>query len=189
MQDETLSEAIIYDKLNLLGKDFFGYVDRNIEKIDANLPVFYGYVVSALEHSFPRISDDTFDAFIDDITFKVLDASPNSTDFEYVKKVIQNALRQKKKQNSEMGVDIVVGLKVLKNGDCEHALEFLKNYWHLDTLLGTAVAYCYYMLSLGKTDALNGMTKLHRPNELELLAREKLLDLARLKPPVFHLAR
>ena len=189
MQDETLSEAIIYDKLNLLRKDFFGYIEHNTEKIDANLPVFYGYVISALETSFPKISAEAFDNFLDDITFKVLDASPNSADFEYVKKVMQNALRQKKKQDSEMGINIVVGLKVLKNGDCAHALDFLKNYWHLDTLLGTAVAHCYYMLSLREVNALDEMTKVHRPNEQELLAREKLLDLARVKPPVFRLSQ
>ncbi|MFA5222238.1 MAG: hypothetical protein WC391_08140 [Methanoregula sp.] len=189
MQDETLSEAIIYDKLNLLRKDFFGYIERNTEKIDVNLPVFYGYVISALENSFPKISADSFDAFLDDITFKVLDASPNSADFEYVKKVMQNALRQKKKKDSEMGIHIVVGLKLLKNGDHAHALEYLKNYWHLDTLLGTAVAHCYYMLSLREVNALDEMTKIHRPNELELLAREKLLDLARVKPPVFRLSQ
>jgi hypothetical protein len=189
MQDETLSDAIIYDKLNLLRKDFFGYIERNTDKIDANLPVFYGYVISALETSFPKISADAFDAFLDDITFKVLDASPNSTDFEYVKKVMQNALRQKKKPDSEMGINIVVGLKVLKNGDCAHALDFLKNYWHLDTLLGTAVAHCYYTLSLRDVSAPDELTKIHRPNEQELLAREKLLDLARLKPPVFRLSQ
>jgi len=56
MRGEKLSDAIDYDKLNLLQKDFSGYIARNTEKVDANLPVFYGHVISALENSFPDIS-------------------------------------------------------------------------------------------------------------------------------------
>ena len=54
MQGEKLSDAIVYDKLKLLKKDFFGYIERNTVKVDANLPVFYGYVISAVETSFPE---------------------------------------------------------------------------------------------------------------------------------------
>ena len=54
MRERRLSDAIIYDKLNLLKKDFYGYIERNTVKVDANLPVFFGYVISALENSFPE---------------------------------------------------------------------------------------------------------------------------------------
>ncbi len=81
MRGEKLSDAIVYDKLNLLQKDFSGYIARNTEKIDANLPVFYGHVISALENSFPDISDETHDEFIDHVTFDVLNASRNTNDF------------------------------------------------------------------------------------------------------------
>lgn len=187
MQDEKLSDAIIYDKLTLLKKDFFGYIERNTTKVDANLPVFYGYVISALENSFPHLADETYDGFIDDITFKVLDASRRSNDIEYIKKVLLNVIRLKKRKDADMGINIVAGLKLLKTGDCEHALEYLKNYWHLDTLIGTAVAYCYYMLSLKEPGANNGKVTIPRTGEMELLAREKLLDLARVRPPVGRL--
>ena len=103
MRGEKLSDAIVYEKLNLLKKDFFGYIRSNTEKVDANLPVFYGHVVSALENSFPDIPDESYDEFIDHITFEVLDASKNSGDFEYVRKVIHNALRFKKKKDAETG--------------------------------------------------------------------------------------
>jgi len=45
----SFPDAIVYDKLNLLKKDFFGYIERNTDKVDANLPVFYGHVISALD--------------------------------------------------------------------------------------------------------------------------------------------
>lgn len=183
MQGEKLSDAIVYDKLNLLRKDFFGYVDRNTTKVDANLPVFYGYVISALENSFPDLPDDDFDDFIDSITYKVLDTSLEIDDFEYIRKVMASALRSKKRKDGEMGINIVVGLKLLKNGDCTHALDYLKDYHGLDAKLGTAAAHCYYLLSLCE---FKGDRKpvTRRPGEMELLAREMMLSMAREQPPL-----
>ncbi|MFA6331438.1 MAG: hypothetical protein WCX22_00660 [Methanoregula sp.] len=184
MRGEQLSDAIVYDKLHLLKRDFFGYIERHSVKVDVNLPVFYGYVVSALENSFPNIPNDAYDEFIDSITFKVLDTSANVTDFEYVKKVMANALRFKKRKNAEIGVNIVVGLKLVKNGDYSHALEFLKKYALLDVKLGTTVAYCYYTLSLREFRKEEEASRNFRPGEMELLARELMLNLAREKPPL-----
>ena len=110
MRGEKLSDAIVYDKLNLLKKDFIGYIERNTEKVDANLPVFYGHVISALENSFPDILDESYDEFIDHITFEVLNASRNSNDFTYINKVIQNALRFKKGKDAETGINIMNAL-------------------------------------------------------------------------------
>ena len=78
----------------------------------------------------------------------MLDASKNSGDSEYIRKVVPNALRFKKKKDAETGINIVVGLKLLKVGDYSHAIDYLKNYRTLDAKIGTAVAYCYYALSL-----------------------------------------
>lgn len=184
MRGEKLSDAIVYDKLKLLKKDFFGYVERNTVKVDANLPVFYGYVISALDASFPNLSDDVHDEFIDTITFKVLDASRNSGDSEYIRKVIANAVRFKRKKNAETGVNIVVGLKLVKTGDYVHALDYLKKYSTLDAKIGTAVAYCYYALSLREFKKDDESAKNYRPGEMELMARETMLDLTRTRPPV-----
>jgi len=187
MRGEKLSDAIVYDKLHLLKKDFYGYIERNTTKVDANLPVFYGYVISALENSFPDLIDSSYDDFIDSITFKVLDTSASINDFDYVRKVIANAIRFKKNKNAEIGTNIVVGLKLLKSGDYVHALDFLKKYATLDTKIGTAVAYCYYVLSLREFKKDDEIVKNHRPGEMELLARELMLNLARVKPPVNQL--
>ncbi|MDD1684919.1 MAG: hypothetical protein LUQ19_03400 [Methanoregula sp.] len=184
MREEKLSDAIVYDKLKLLKKDFSGYVERNTLKVDTNLPVFYGYVISALETSFPNLSDDVHDDFIDSITFKVLDVSQNSGDFEYIKRVISNAVRFKKKKNAEMGLNIVAGLKLFKMGDHVHALEYLVPYVKLDARLGIAVAFCFYSLSLREFKKDDDSARNYRPGEMELVARETLLTLARTRPPL-----
>ena len=104
------------------------------------------------------------------ITFEVLDASKNSSDFEFIRKVIHNALRFKKKKDAETGVNIVVGLKLLKAGDFAHAIEYLKNYRNLDAKVGTAVAYCYFALSLREFRGDDESAKSQRPGEMELLS-------------------
>lgn len=187
VRGEQLTDAIVYDKLNLLKKDFSGYIERNTIKVDENLPVFFGHMISALEKSFPDISDESYDDFIDSITFKVLDTSSNINDFDYIKRVILNALRLKKRKNAEFGVNLVVGLKLLKNGDYGHALDFLKKYGELDAKIGTAVAYCHYVLSLREFKKNEEVQRNQRPGEMELLARETLLNLARIRPPVNQL--
>jgi len=184
MRGEKLSDAIVYDKLQVLKRDFSGYIERNTAKVDANLPVFFGYVISAMESSFPNLPDETYDEFIDSITFKVLDTSPNAGSFEYVKRVMVNAIRFKKKKNAEMGINIVIGLKLVKVGDYAHALDFLKKYSQLDTKLGTVVAYCYYILSLQEFRKDDETAKNRRPGEMELFARETMLNLAKTRPQI-----
>jgi hypothetical protein len=187
MRGEQLTDAIVYDKLNLLKKDFSGYIERNTAKVDSNLPVFFGHMISALEKSFPDISDESYDDFIDSITFKVLDASSSINDFDYVKRVVLNALRLKKRKNADIGINLVVGLKLLKNGDFGHALDFLKKYAVLDAKIGAAVAYCHYVLSLREFKKDEVVQRNQRPGEMELLARETMLNLVRIKPPVNQL--
>jgi len=184
MREEKLSDAIIYDKLHLLKKDFYGYIERHTVKVEANLPVFYGYVISALENSFPGLSDEIHDEFVDSITFKVLDTSGNIPDNNFVQRVMVNAIRFKRKKNAEEGTNIVVGLKLLKTGDYIHALDFLKKYALIDTKIGVAVAYCYYTLSLREFRSDDESVKKYRPGEMELLSRELMLDLTRTRPPL-----
>jgi tetratricopeptide (TPR) repeat protein len=187
VRGEQLTDAIVYDKLNLLKKDFSGYIERNTAKVDENLPVFFGHMISALEKSFPDITDELYDEFVDSITFQVLDASSNINDFDYIKRVILNALRLKKRKNADIGVNLVVGLKLLKHGDYGHALDFLKKYAELDAKIGMAVAYCQYELSLKEFKKEENLQRNQRPGEMELLARETLLNLARIKPQVNQL--
>jgi len=144
-------------------------------------------VISTLENSFPDIPDESYDDFIDYITFEVLDASKNGGDLEYIRKVIQNAIRFKKKKDAESGVNIVVGLKLLKVGDYRHAIQYLKNYRNLDAKIGTALAHCYYALSLRDFRSDNESAENQRPGEMELLARETLLNIAQTSTPINRL--
>ena len=59
----------------LLFGEFYEYIDKNIEKIDTNIPVFFGHVATTLDNSLPDISEDIHDQFIDSVTWKVLEAS------------------------------------------------------------------------------------------------------------------
>ena len=54
MDEECQPDAIVRVKLNQMKKDFFDYIEKNSEKIDSNVPVFYGHVVTTLEKSLPE---------------------------------------------------------------------------------------------------------------------------------------
>ena len=98
MDEECQPDAIVRVKLNQMKKDFFDYIEKNSEKIDSNVPVFYGHVVTTLEKSIPNISDDLYDRFIDSITLRVLEKSKLSSDITYVEKLFDYAERNKRKK-------------------------------------------------------------------------------------------
>ena len=87
MDGECQPNAIVRVKLNHLKKDFFDYIEKNSDKIDSNVPVFYGYVIDTLEKTLPDISDDLYDRFIDSITLRILEKSTLSGDIPFVEKV------------------------------------------------------------------------------------------------------
>jgi hypothetical protein len=184
VRGEKLSDAIIYKKLNHLRNDFFGYIERNAAKVDANLPVFYGYVISALEHSFPDLDDSAYDAFIDSITFKVLDESKSTASAGFIQKVSAHAIRAKKRPDADVGINIMVGLTLLKHGHYEDALRYLKPYAMLDAVLGIMVAHCYLMTAREMSAAAEVHPEKDRSGEMELLSREQILELAKKQPPV-----
>ncbi|WP_440950610.1 hypothetical protein [Methanosphaerula subterraneus] len=182
MRKELLSDAILYEKLDLMKNDFFGYIEQHSAKVDENLPVFYGHVLAALENSFLNPDDLTFDTFIDSITFKVLDCSVHGGEAEFIARVQTNAGRAKRKSRGTAGIDIMVGLNLLKKEDYLHAAPYLRRYASMDAMIGIAAAYCSYMLVLQSTDQpADGRL---RPDVRELEAREQMAELARLKVPI-----
>ena len=90
MDEEWQPDAIVRVKLEALRKDFFDYIEKNIDKIDENVPVFYGHVVCTLEQSIPDINETHHDKFIDSITVKVLDTSGRSGDIAFVGKSVRS---------------------------------------------------------------------------------------------------
>ena len=97
MVQEWQPDAIIRIKLDHLKKDFLDYVENNIDKIDANIPLFYSHIIATLEKSLPGINDDLFDKFIDMITARVLAASKRSPENSFVEKLFETAIRYKRK--------------------------------------------------------------------------------------------
>lgn len=187
MDEECQPDAIVRVKLNQMKKDFFDYIEKNSEKIDSNVPVFYGHVVTTLEKSLPHISDDLYDRFIDNITLRVLETSKLSSDISYVEKLFDYAERNKRKKTGQALYDIVVGIKMINSGKYPEAIEQLKKYRSIDAMIGAAIAYCYFIRA--KPIGGSGIPEdPHRgPSQKELAAREMMIELVRIKPPVNRL--
>src|SRR5512136_1113487 len=98
MDLESQPDAVIRLKLDQLKSDFFEYIEKNSEKIDVNIPVFYGQVIATLEKALPGINDDLYDRFIDSITLRVLEKSAMSTDVSYAAKLFDYGERNKHKK-------------------------------------------------------------------------------------------
>ena len=144
MDEECQPVAIVRVKLNQLKKDFFDYIDKNSDKIDANVPVFYGQVIDTLEKTLPNLNDDLYDHFLDSITLRVLGKSAMSKDIAYVEKLFDYADRNKRKKTGKALFDIVLGIKLINLGKYADAIEQLKKYRNLDVLICPAIAYCYF---------------------------------------------
>lgn len=186
VRGEKLKDAIRYEKLDVMKKDFAVYIKKNIPKIDSNLPVFFGHIISALDHSFPDLDDAAYDDYIDDIAYRILEASPKASDIEFIERLNDNANRWKRKKGGKASLNILAGLKLMTVGKYRDSISYLSNYWKYDARIGFYIAYCYYQLSRQEPTVTAAGGK-RPPSEMELYAREQLLDLARVKPPIFRL--
>ena len=189
MPEEQLAGLTLDERLRKVRNEFLDYIDKNITEISATLPVFFAHIITMLNDSFPGLKDDAQDEFIDAITYRILSASHQGKNIQFVEKVVANALRAKKGQRAKQGTDIIAGMELLKSEDFANAIKFLKSYSHLDATIGASVAYCYYMLSMKEMASLREKAvrideKERRPNEFELLAREEMLRLANSRPPI-----
>jgi hypothetical protein len=182
METERQPGGSLEERLDLLKKDFFTYIEKNSAKVDANLPVFFGYVIASLDPFAPEISDQAYDEVFDEITLKLLDESKKASDLAFIEKVCTNAIRAKKRSDARTGIDIAAGIKLMKLQEFAHAVTYLKNYTERDAIIGAAVAYCYYMLSLQEIARRNQAPGMR--GDAELLAREQMLAIARKGIPI-----
>ena len=187
MDEECQPKAIVRVKLNQLKKDFFDYIEKNSDKIDSNVPVFYGYVVDTLEKTLPDISDDLYDRFIDSITLRILEKSSLSKDISYVEKLFDYAERNKRKKTGKALFEIVLGIKLISIGKYTEAIELLKKYRNVDVLICPALAYCYYSRSPPQGGDTDQDEQIRGPTPSALAAREQMIELVRLNPPVNRL--
>jgi hypothetical protein len=186
MGDEWQPEAVVRQKLDLLKKEFIEYIGANSEKIDANLPVFFGQVIASLDKALPGISATLYNQFIDAIAFAVLDASKRSDEIPFVEKLFNYALRNKRGNRGHAVYDILLGMKMINAGKYEEAAEQLKNYRSMDVMICPAIAYCYFVLSTQQTPVDTGRGS-QRPNDMLLAAREQMIELVHLNPPINRL--
>jgi hypothetical protein len=187
MDEECQPDAIVRVKLNQLKKDFFDYIDKNSDKIDANVPVFYGQVIDTLEKALPNLNDDLYDHFLDSITLRVLGRSAMSKDIAYVEKLFDYADRNKRKKTGKALFDIVLGIKLINLGKYADAIEQLKKYRNLDVLICPAIAYCYFARAPQQGGDGDQEGSVRGPTPSALAAREQMIELVRLNPPMNRL--
>jgi hypothetical protein len=186
MDPESQPDAVIRLKLDQLKSDFFEYIDKNSGKINANIPVFYGQVIATLEKALPGINDDLYDRFIDSITLRVLEKSALSTDVSYAAKLFDYAERHKRTKTGKTLNEIVLGIILINTEKYSEAIERLKKYRNVDAMICPALAYCYLVRAPpdGET-AADEIIRGPAPNALA--AREQMIELIRLNPPVNRL--
>ncbi|MDD1667233.1 MAG: hypothetical protein LUO96_02070, partial [Methanomicrobiales archaeon] len=189
MQEEQLAGLPPDERLKKVRAEFLEYIDKNIGEISQTLPVFYAHIVTMLNDSFPGLKEETYDEFIDALTYRIFSAARQGKNLPFVEKVCANALRAKKGPRAKQATDIIAGIELLKSEEYGQAARYLKSYSHLDATLGASVAYSYYMLSMKELATLKEKAfrideKEQRPNQYELLAREEMLRLANSRPPV-----
>ena len=187
MVDEWQPEAIIRLKLDQIKHDFFDYIDKNIDKIDANIPVFYGHVIATLEKNLPEINDELHDQFIDNITVRVLNTSKRSDDLVFIEKLFDYAERNKRTKKGRALYDIMLGMKMVELGKYPEAMEMLKKYRSADVLILPALAYCYLAPALKQGENISSEELIRGPTPAALAAREQMIEMVRLKPPVNRL--
>jgi hypothetical protein len=184
MGDEWQPEAVIRLRLERLKKEFVEYIAANSEKIDANIPVFFGQVIASLDKNLPGLGDELYDPFIDAMAFAVLETSKRSEDIPFVEKLFDYALRNKRGTRNRAVYDILLGMKMINTGKYAEGAEQLKKYRSVDAIICPAIAYCYFVLSTQQTLMERGAP---RPNDMSLAAREQMIELVRLHPPINRL--
>jgi hypothetical protein len=187
MVEEWQPDAIIRLKLDQIKHDFFDYIDKNIDKIDANIPVFYGHVIATLEKNLPEISDELHDQFIDNITIRVMNTSKRSDDLVFIEKLFDYAERNKHTKKGRALYDIMLGMKMVEMGKYPEAMEMLKKYRTADVLILPALAYCYLVPALKTGENISSEELIRGPTPAALAAREQMIELVRIKPPVNRL--
>ncbi|HET6581379.1 MAG TPA: hypothetical protein VFG36_05815 [Methanoregula sp.] len=187
MDKECQPDAVIRLKLDQLKSDFFEYIEKNIDKIDTNIPVFYGQVIATLEKALPAVNDDLYDRFIDSITLRVLETSKLTGDLSHVQKLFDYAERHKRKKTGKTLYDIVLGINLINTEKYAEAIERLKKYRQADVLICPALAYCYLAGAPMPTGGPDAESSGRGPAPDALAAREQMIELVRLNPPVNRL--
>ena len=181
MEETWQPEALRNRRLEQLRATMDDYIVKNIEQVEANLPIFFGHVAATLDRTFPDLDDRTYDDFIDATTFTLLNAMREAPTGESLEKILRHAMGNKRRRKGRATLDVIVGLRLIDTGNYLQAIEYLARYRAYDGRIAAAIAYSYYALSLAsRKQSL-------RPDDLELHAREEMMNLSRTRAPLNRL--
>lgn len=187
MDQECQPDAVIRLRLDQLKSDFFEYIEKNSDKIEGNLPVFYGQIVAALEKNLPVIDDDRYDRFIDSLTLHLLKTSSMGGDIAFVGRLFDYAERNRRRKAGRALHDIILGIILINAGKYTEAIERLNTYRNVDAMICPALAYSSLMRVPPTEGERNADALARGPAPHELEAREQMIELVRLNPPVDRL--
>lgn len=187
MREGFVPEVVVSNKLERSRAELFSYIEKNIEYIENNYPVFFGKVTSIVDQMNTPVPDQAHDEFIDAVTYKVLDATSRANDNKFVVRLCEIACGIKRKKEKKAGVHLAAAVKLMKIGRYLDASVFLKPYWKHDAAVGCWYAYCFY--ALYKEGSLEpGFSSSERWNYLKR-ARQHLEELGQWKPPLHRLVK
>ena len=169
-------------RLEQLQATMNSYIEKNIARVEANLPVFFGHVTATLDKTFPNLDDRAYDDFIDAITGTVINATREAPTAEYFEKILRHAMRGKRRKRERTTLDVIVALRLLDAGNYHLATDYLMRHRNYDGRINAAIAYCYHIQSR----AVNGEQGA-QSSDMEIRAREEMLYLARSRPPLTRL--
>jgi len=182
MEGAWQPEALRTRRLEQLRATMDDYIEKNIAQVEGNLPVFFGHVATTLDRTFPDLDDRSYDDFIDATTLTLLNATREIPTPEFLEKILRHAMGNKRRRKGRATLDVIVGLKLIDSGNYYQAIEYLTPHKGYDGRINAAIAYCYYALSLAK----NQKSRV-RPDDLELHAREEILNISRVRAPLNRL--
>lgn len=182
MEDAWQPEALRNKRLEQLRATMDDYIVKHTDQVEANLPVFFGHVAATLDKTFPDLDDGAYDDFIDATTFTLVNTTREAPTVEFLEKTLRHAMGNKRRRKGRATLDVIVGLKLIDTGNYYQAIEYLARYRNYDGRINAAIAYSYYALSLA-TNRKQGL----RPDDLELHAREEMLNLSRTRAPLNRL--
>lgn len=182
MEEAWQPEALRNRRLEQLRATMDDYIAKNTEQVEGNLPVFFGHVAATLDKMFPELDDQTYDDFIDATASALINARREAPTPEFLDKVLRHAMGNKRRRKGRAALDVIVALKLIDASNYYQAIDYLTPNKGYDGRIHAAIAYCYYALSLAK----NLKSRL-RPDDLELHAREEILNLVRARAPLNRL--
>ena len=186
MGEVVQQETILKARLQQFRVEYLRYIEKNIDAIDANVPVFFGQMTAAIDRTLPNLPDGAHDQLMDVLTEKMIKSLDKDDTRTHADKVLEYSQRMKKCPPGSMISDILLAFRLLDNDMYTEAAGLLRKYQALDAVILPAIAYCYYTLSAQRAKPGQD-TAAALPNEMMLLAREHMVELVRLNPPVNRL--